>query len=93
MTQLRILRLNSTGVGDATVKGLAPLAKLESIGLFRTAVSDTGAQALSKLPALQRIYAAETKITSDTLLSIQDASRDPTKSRSSNAHDTTPLVP
>jgi hypothetical protein len=68
--------LNGTSIGDATLAALGGLSRLESIGLFRTAVTDTGARGLKQLPQLRRIYAAETKISAETLASLQSAPRE-----------------
>lgn len=62
MRRLRVLRLNNTKIGDATIQALAPLDQLESLSVFETAVTPAILPVVARLPKLRRFYAGETAI-------------------------------
>ncbi len=62
MRRLRVLRLNNTKVGDATIQALAPLDQLESLSVFGTGVTPAILPVVARLPKLRRFYAGETSI-------------------------------
>jgi hypothetical protein len=62
MKELRVLRLMRTRITDSTVNQLGSLAQLESLSVFDTGVTPGCLSMMERLPKLQHVYAANTKI-------------------------------
>jgi hypothetical protein len=69
MKRLRVLRLTNTATTDATLQRLSALDQLESLNLFGTQVTSAVLPAISKLPKLAHLYAGQTSISKESVVS------------------------
>ncbi len=63
LTQLEVLYLNDTKVGDAGIASLAGMMRLKKLQLDRTEITDYGLLMLSNLGGLEEIDLLGTKVT------------------------------
>jgi hypothetical protein len=65
--QLRVLLLNSTLLGDESLRHLAPLRQLEVLDLSSTRVTGAGLRRLAAIPRLTELHLIETKVDDEGL--------------------------
>ena len=70
---LNRLRLNGTGISNATIERLSKLPHLESLNLYDTEVDDTIFAHLQRFPALQRIYLWRTNVSPEAVSTFAGA--------------------
>lgn len=56
LSNLKLISLKDTGVGDASARALAPLKRLDDVRLSGTRITDAGLAAFSGHPYLDVIY-------------------------------------
>lgn len=66
------LSLGGTNIGDAGMKHVACLRKLERLDLYRTQVGDDGLRHIKNLPHLKSLPMGETRVTDAGLAHVQD---------------------
>ncbi len=75
MSNLKLVSLNQTGVGDSVARALAKLPRLNDVRLSHTKLTDDGLAAFSGHPHLEVIYVEGCAITKRAVKALKKASR------------------
>jgi Leucine-rich repeat (LRR) protein len=73
-SSLRVLHLELTNIGDASMTNIGNLTSLQVLNLKYTNVSDVGMQHLAKLTLLRELYLQDTRIGDDGLMVLVNCS-------------------
>jgi hypothetical protein len=72
LTELRVLELNKTNVGDAELVNLKRMTQLEELVLSETAVTDAGLACLEGLTRLRYLDVSATQVSDEGLAHLKD---------------------
>jgi hypothetical protein len=74
LSNLKLISLKDTGVGDASARALASLKRLDEVRLSGTRITDAGLAVFSGHPCLEIIYVERCNVAPATVNEVKNAS-------------------